>query len=144
MDINSWWTWAISYEPTLSQIDVTSSKPAIAIDSYNESSDAMSTLEEYLSEYQYQLLVYRFAMHRMIVSSGRLNIAQLTMLYNNYNIGSYSGIVQSASNGPTSASKLIPQALQNGDASSLLLWATPYGQEVEAIFEQLKNIAIVA
>lgn len=144
MDFNSWWTWAKSYEPTLGGIDIDPTIPAILTDSYNEAVDKISGLIDYLSENNYTLLVYRFALHRLITTSKNSSISQLKALYSSYDIGSYSGVVQSASSGPTSASKFIPRGLQDGDARSILLWATPYGQEVEATFEELKDIAIVA
>ena len=140
ISFNSWWSWATSFEPTLAQITTT---PAIATDCYNNSVDQCAGVEQYLRENNYSRLVYQYALHLLIIGSGSSNIPQLKNLYSNYAIKSYAGIIQSASDSSTSASKLIPSVLQNGDAQTLLLFSTPYGQQVEATFEQLRNIAVV-
>lgn len=143
MDFNTWWNWAISYEPTLSTISISPTIPGILTDSYNESVDKCKGVIGYLSDNNYTLLVYRYALHILITNSNNSNIVQLKNLYNNYQINSYAGIIQSAGDSSSSASKLITNGLQAGDANTLLLWATPYGKLVEEVFEQLKNIAIV-
>lgn len=142
MDFNSWWTWAKSYEPSLGEINISTSVPAILTDSYNQAVDKNSGLAQHMSDNNYQNLVYSFALHRLITVSKNSNIVQLKNLYNSYDIDSFSGIIQSAGDGPSSASKLIPRALQDGDARSILLWSTPYGKDVEATYEELRNIAI--
>ena len=53
------------------------------------------------------------------------------------------GMLQTASNDRTSATRVVPNAVQEGDAATMLLWATPYGQEVEALFEQVRPFAVV-
>jgi hypothetical protein len=143
MDITSWWTWVESYEPSLASISM-SPVPGIINDAYQEATHSLALLHHYLDHFNYERLVYRFALHRLIVSSGNSSLPQLAALYKSYGIERYAGIIQTAGDGPSSATKLIPKGLQDGDARSLLLWATPYGKEVEAVYEELKNIAIVS
>lgn len=143
MDVTSWWTWVLSYESSLTPIVMTP-VPGIINNAYEESVHNLSSLCNYLSHYIYELLVYRFALHTLIVSSKNTALPQLKALYTSYKIDSYAGIIQSAGDGPSSATKLIPKFLQDGDARSLLLWSTPYGKECESVFEELRNVAIFA
>lgn len=143
ISFDGWWTWATSYEPTLDDISISPTVPAVLTDTYNDAVDKCSGLESYLSDNNYTRLVYQYALHLLIVNSGHSSITQLKNLYIVYEVKSYAGIINSASDSSTSASKLIPTVLQNGDANTLLLFSTPYGQQVEATFEQLRSIAIV-
>ena len=142
MDVNTWWTWVLTYEPSLTPIVITPTFPGIINDAYEESVSSLHDLRQYLTTYNYIVLVYRFALHKLIVSSKNSSLPQLAALYKSYGIEKYAGIIQSAGDGPSSATKLIPKGLQDADARSLLLWASPYGKEVEAVFEELKGVAI--
>jgi len=134
-----WLTWIAAYEPTLASLDSTTLQLSEA---YDESCGMTRGLKPYLHLTNYRLLLYRYALHTLIVQSGNSAIPQLANLYTRYEIKKYAGIIQNASDGPSSATKLIPNKLQEGDAQTMLLWSTPYGQGVETVFEQLRNTAI--
>ena len=154
MDFNSWWSWVLSFEPSLNGVSISPTTPGIISEAYQSALDLVSGADDstmtvgvrgltpYLSNNNLQRLVYNYALHLLIVRSGRSNLAPLKALYDGYGVGGYSGILTSGSDGGTSASKLIPNILQNGDANTLNLWSTSYGQVVEETFEQLRNIAI--
>ena len=137
---DDWYAWAVNYESTLSGVP---SSNQILIDSYNEAFDSLITLQYYLVPTGYRLLVYRLALHLLIINSGGVSNAILNALYEKYEIGSYAGIIQSAGSSPTSATKMIPSHLAEGDAETLALFSTPYGKYVEGVYQQLRGIAIV-
>ena len=135
-----WYTWACNYESTLSGV---SSSNQSLIDAYNESKDSLEIFQYYLTDGNYRLFIYRLALHILIVSSGGVSNTILKALYTKYGIAAFPGIITAAADGGTSASKLIPSHLAEGDSQTLLLWSTPYGKLVEAVYEQLRGIAIV-
>jgi hypothetical protein len=142
MNYEGWLTWCKAYE---SAAFTGFTGDQLSLDAYNEAVATCGGVKPYLpTDELYTLLVYRLAMHNFILLSN-LEIAPLTDLYTKYDIadGRTQGVLQSASNGPTSASRMIPNALQDGDATTLLLWCTPYGQFVEGVFEQIRPFAVV-
>ncbi len=141
MSYSEWLTWAASYEAT-AFTGFTGNQ--ISQDSYNEAVEAFYNLDNYLGENTYRLGVYRLAMHKMILSSN-LCAAPMTTLYTKYQVETrrQQGVLQSASIDRTSSARVIPSAVQDGDAAMMLLWATPYGQEVEALFEQIRPYVTV-
>ncbi len=137
---SNWYLWAVATEPTLSTVPDTTQA---LIDAYDEASDTFTSLEPYLTEGNYRLLVYRYAMHTLIISSGYSTDPILKALYDKYEVGTYAGIISGVGDGPSSVSKLIPSRMAEGDAQTIALFATPYGKWVESVFQQLRNIAIV-
>ena len=134
-----WYDWAKNNESTLA--GVADSNQSL-IDAYDEAFDTVQAYQGYLTDNNFRLLVYRLALHILIVNSGAVATPILTALYAKYKIASYAGIVTAAGSGPTSSSKLIPGTMQTGDAETLALFATPSGKQVESVYEQLRNIVL--
>jgi hypothetical protein len=135
---SDWTTWAARYEPT-AFVGFTTSP--VAQDAYDEANVMLLPMIDYLDTVIYRLGVYRLAMHNLIVASS-VCASPLNSLYTKYEMKENTGLLVSASDSTSAATKFIPDATQKGDASTMLLWATPYGQQVEALFEQLRNISI--
>ena len=135
-----WLTWAASNEATLVSIDNTIQA---LHDAYDEAIATFEPLEGYLNIVNYKFLVYRFALHLLIVNGGGNATAAILGLYTKYDIVEFSGIISGAGDSGSSAQKLIPAGVQAGDLQTMMLFATPYGKQVEVVQEQLRNLAIV-
>jgi hypothetical protein len=135
---SDWLTWAATYEPTAFAGFTTS---AVASDAYESAVPYLSPLIDYLDGVIYRLGIYRLAMHNLIMASS-VAASPLNSLYTKYEVKSNTGLLVSASDSSSAATKFIPDTLQKTDASAMLLWATPYGQQVEALFEELRNIPV--
>jgi hypothetical protein len=138
---SEWLTWAASYEAT-AFTGFTGNQ--ISQDAYDVALEAFYGLENYIGVATYRTGVYNLAMHNLILKSN-LCAAPMTTLYTKYHVATrrQQGVLQSASNDRTSSTRVIPSAVQDGDAAMMLLWATPYGQEVEALFEQIRPYVTV-
>jgi len=136
-----WYDWAKNNESTLAGVADTNQS---LIDAYNEAYETMHNFRLFMACATFRLLVYRFAMHLLIISSGAVAEPVLTALYAKYKVASFSGIITSGGSGPTSSSKMIPARLQDGDAQTMSLFATPYGKPVEEALEQLRGVVVVA
>lgn len=141
MSYSEWLTWAASYEAT-AFTGFTGNQ--ISQDAYDVALEAFYGLENYIGVATYRTGVYNLAMHNLILKSN-LCAAPMTTLYTKYQVETrrQQGVLQSASNDRTSSTRVIPSAVQDGDAAMMLLWATPYGQEVEALFEQIRPYVTV-
>ena len=136
-----WYAWAQNYESTLAGVADTNQS---LIDAYDEAYETMHNFRPFMELTTFRLLVYRFAMHLLIVSSGAVSEPILVALYAKYKVASFSGILTSAGSGPTSSSKMIPARLQDGDAQTMSLFSTPYGKPVEEALEALRNVVVTA
>lgn len=141
MSYADWLTWAASYEATAF---TGFAGNQISLDAYNKAVEAFYNLNNFLGTTTYETGVYSLAMHNFILKSN-LCASPLSSLYTKYDVEAArsQGVLQTASNDRTSSTRVIPNAMQDGDAAMLLLWATPYGQEVEALFEQIRPFAVV-
>lgn len=141
MSYSEWLTWAASYEAT-AFAGFTGNQ--ISQDAYDVALETFYGLENYTGIATYRTGVYNLAMHNMILKSN-LCAAPMSTLYTKYDVETrrQQGVLQSASNDRTASSRVIPSAIQDGDAAMMLLWATPYGQEVEALFEQIRPYVTV-
>ena len=141
MSYTDWLTWCANYEGT-AFAGFTGNQ--ISADAYAEAVEAFYSLNNYLGPTTYTNGVYKLAMHKFILNSN-LCASPLDTLYDKYQVeaGRSQGVLQSASSDRTSSTRVIPNAVQDGDADMMLLWATPYGQAVEAIFEQIRPYVTV-
>ena len=141
MSYADWLTWAASYEAT-AFTGFTGNQ--ISQDAYDKAVEMFYGLDNRLGTVTYRTGVYSLAMHNFILKSN-LCASPLSSLYTKYSVadGLSQGLLQTASNDRTSATRVVPNAVQEGDAATMLLWATPYGQEVESIFEQVRPFAVV-
>lgn len=137
VNYSDWVTWATAYEPT-AFAGYTAEQ--ITEDCYDESLALCQGIEGYLNAVTYRLVVYRLAMHNLILISSA-SATPLNSLYTKYDVAQNTGLLSSASDSSSSASKMIAAGVQAGDAATMLLWSTPYGQYAESVFEQLKNVA---
>ena len=141
MSYADWLTWCANYEGTAFS-GFTGNQ--ISADAYAEAVEAFYNLDNYLGPTTYTNGVYKLAMHKFILNSN-LCSSPLNTLYEKYQVeaGRSQGVLQTASSDRTSSTRVIPNAVQDGDADMMLLWATPYGQAVEAIFEQIRPYVTV-
>lgn len=141
MTYTDWLTWAASYEATAFS-GFTGNQ--ISQDAYDEAVETFHGLDNYIGPKTYQNGVYKLAMHNLILKAN-LCASPLSTLYTKYDVeaGKAQGVLQSASSDRTSTTRVVPNAVQDGDSAMMLLWATPYGQEVESLFEQIRPFAVV-
>lgn len=141
MTYSDWITWAASYEAA-AFAGFTGNQ--ISQDAYDKAVEAFHGLDNSLGTVTYRTGVYSLAMHNLILKSN-LCTSPMSTLYTEYDVekGRSLGILQSGSSDRTSTTRVVPNAVQDGDAAMMLLWATPYGQEVEALFEQIRPYATV-
>lgn len=141
MSYADWLTWAASYEAT-AFTGFTGNQ--ISQDAYDEAVEAFHSLDNFLGTVTFRTGVYSLAMHNLILNSN-LCASPMSTLYTKYDVekGRAMGVLQSASSDRTSTTRVIPNAMQEGDAAMMLLWATPYGKKVEALFEQIRPYATV-
>lgn len=141
MSYADWLTWGAAYE-SAAFVGFTGNQ--ISQDAYDKAVEAFYGLEGRLGTVTYRTGVYGLAMHNLILKSN-LCASPLNTLYTTYRVadGLSQGMLQTASNDRTSATRVVPNAVQEGDAATMLLWATPYGQEVESLFEQIRPFAVV-
>lgn len=141
MSYAEWLTWCASYEAA-AFTGFTGNQ--ISQDAYDKAVETFYNLDNILGVVTYRTGVYNLAMHNLILKSN-LCATPLSTLYTSYDVqaGRSQGVLQSASSDRTSTTRVIPNAVQDGDSAMMLLWATPYGQEVEALFEQIRPFAVV-
>lgn len=141
MSYADWLTWAASYEAA-AFAGFTGNQ--ISQDAYDKAVETFHNLENYLGTVTFRTGVYSLAMHNFIIKSN-LCASPISTLYTKYTVSDNlsQGMLQTASNDRTSATRVVPNAVQDGDAATMLLWATPYGQEAEALFEQIRPFAVV-
>ena len=141
MSYAEWLTWC-AYYVAAAFTGFTGNQ--ISQDAYDESVETFTGLDNYIGAVLFRNGVYKLAMHNLILKSN-LCAAPLSTLYTSYDVqaGRSQGVLQSASSDRTSTTRVIPNAMQDGDSAMMLLWATPYGQEVEALFEQIRPFAVV-
>ena len=141
MTYADWLTWAASYEATAFS-GFTGNQ--ISQDAYDEAVETFHWLDNYIGPVLFRNGVYKLAMHNFILKSNLCD-SPLSTLYSKYDVeaGKAQGVLQSASSDRTSTTRVVPNAVQDGDSAMMLLWATPYGQEVEALFEQIRPFAVV-
>lgn len=141
MTYADWLTWCAAYEAT-AFAGFTGNQ--ISQDAYDKAVEAFHGLDNKLGTVTYRTGVYSLAMHYLILKSN-LCASPLSTLYTKYDAekSRSMGMLQSASSDRTSTTRVVPNAVQDSDAAAMLLWATPYGQEVEALFEQIRPFAVV-
>ena len=141
MTYADWLTWAASYE-AVAFTGFTGNQ--ISQDAYDKAVETFHGLDNLIGVVTYRTGVYSLAMHNLILKAN-LCSSPLSTLYTKYDVekGRSMGMLQSASSDRTSTTRVVPNAVQDSDAAAMLLWATPYGQEVEALFEQIRPYAVV-
>lgn len=141
MSYADWLTWCAAYEATAFS-GFTGNQ--ISQDAYDEAVETFHGLDKYIGTVTFRNGVYKLALHYLILKSN-LCASPLSTLYAKYDVekGRSMGILQTGSSDRTSTTRVIPNAVQDGDAAMMLLWATTYGQDVEALFEQIRPFAVV-
>lgn len=141
MTYADWLTWAASYEAA-AFTGFTGNQ--ISQDAYDEAVEAFHNLDRILGPVTFRTGLYSLALHNLILNSN-LCASPMSTLYTTYDVekGRATGVLQTASSDRTSTTRVIPNAMQEGDAGMMLLWATPYGKKVEALFEQIRPFAVV-
>lgn len=115
----------------------------IVRDAFHEALSQCKPLKVYLDDYIYKLLIYRLAMHFIIVNSDGA-LPPLNSLTTKYQMKQNTGLISQASDKTTSATKFIGGIMQNNaNLNSMLMMSTPYGKYCESIFESLQGIPIV-
>lgn len=141
ISIDDFISWCTIYEPT-AFASITETTDYIT-EQYNNSVDYMQSIRCYFEDSDYRLLVYRYALHLIIVFSDSQTDG-LETLYEKYDIvHSGEGILSSASAESSSSSYMSINKISEGDAETVFLWMTKYGKMVEAVFSQLSGIPIV-
>lgn len=115
----------------------------IVIEAYQEAEAFIFPLYCYLSPIIYRLTLYRLTMHYTIINSQNA-LEPLSSLYDKYEIGESTGLMQSVGDKTTTSTRFIGGDMQdNANLQTMLLMKTPYGQYVESIFENLQGLPIV-
>lgn len=124
-------------------------------DMFDEALYRCKTLQGHLQPFMYKRLIFWFALHLAIFRSRvevdkadnataiqalfeDKNMTPLQQLFMKYKVYTYThGILNAFATSSSSGATLTPYSLASGDLSSSYLLSTPYGREVESIFEAL-------
>ena len=122
---------------------------------FEEALNRCASLKRYIRDYNYNNLVFNYALHISIVSSAfeikkdengdiwNEPTEPLQKLYVQYAVyDSTAGIITSSSSGGSSASSSLPKSVTEGDLETSYLMSTPYGVQAEMYFEQMTGIII--
>lgn len=140
ISITDFISWCKIYEPD-AFASITIADDYIT-ENYNSSIYYMESLKSYFDSNNYRILVYRYALHLIVINSSG-QASPMNSLYTKYDIAhSGDGILSSASAEGSNSSYAQIGSIQNADAESIFLWSTPYGKQVEAVFTQLAGIGI--
>ena len=168
LDYDSFLKWVLIKEPSLKEkepLNETSDTPtAYGISEYTyqqttiafkEALNGCASLKRYMRDYNYNNLVFNYALHISIVSSAfeikkdengdiwNEPTEPLQKLYVQYGVyDSTAGIVTSSSSGGSSVSSSLPRSVTEGDLETSYLMNTPYGVQAEMYFEQMNGIII--
>lgn len=107
-------------------------------ESWERAQGLVSSLQPWLSDLNYRLLLYNAALHYVITNAYTNLDGNINPLYTKYGIADKAGgIVSSASDESSSASYHITKSLNDADFTTQDLMMTPYGQYAYSILEQL-------
>lgn len=134
INYEDWYAWAKKRE--------TLSPDAEDFWAYTESWERalglVESLQPWLSELNYRLLLYNVALHYVITNPYTNLDGEINPLYTKYGISDKSGgIVSSASDESSSATYHITKSLNDADFTTQDLIMTPYGQYAYSILEQM-------
>lgn len=140
ISISNWLSWCKIYEPT-AFASFTEADDFLT-EMYNNSVSYVCPLISYLSSDNYRVLLYRYALHLVIVYCSGQD-APLNSLYEDYDIvHAGQGLLSSTSAQGSSSSYSLPDKVNSGDIETIFLWSTPYGKQVEAVFTQLTGVPL--
>ena len=107
-------------------------------ESWERASGLVESLQPWLNELNFRLLLYNVALHYVITVPYTNLDGSINPLYSKYGIADkLGGIVSSASDESSSASYHITKSLNDADFTTQDLMMTPYGQFAYSILEQL-------
>lgn len=111
-------------------------------DAYEKGYALLKGLDEYFEKYIFRKLIYNLGLHYIITTDYEYNGVQ-NPLYVKYEIATKGkGLIASASDATSSATRVITNAMQNLDYLGQDLVSTPYGKYVYEILSTI-NIAPV-
>lgn len=142
--------WVLIKEPTLRDIekdppvsDYTKAQLEIG---FNDAFCRCQGVRSYMRECNFETLVYNYALHIAIMNAIPIDeiVHPLQAINSKYFAkDSVIGITTSASSGGSSASTTLPKIISEGDMETVYLINTPYGIQVELIFESLGGMTII-
>lgn len=113
---------------------------AIANTSLSKTKSLLNPLQFYFADLESYQLAFRFSFAHYIVTS---RIWNNNPYFTKYKLSKANNqIIQSSSDGSSSASAFMFKSIQDGDFLMSDLLSTPYGSYVYQVLEQMKNIVV--